>query len=68
MLSVLAGAETGMDLAVGEVVDCAIGACIQVEGYDVSRLSADVAYRDNVANLAATSLPIPQAAEGLDPL
>jgi len=50
-----------MDLADGEVWGSPIGACVQVDGYDVDRLRAGVRYRDNDSNLMATSLPVPDA-------
>ncbi len=53
------GAE--LDLSHGEVTHNLVGACVQVDGYDVSRLSDDVAYRDNQSNLDSTSLPVPSA-------
>ena len=40
----------------------AIGACVQVAGYDLDRLTQDVVYVDNGANLEATSLPVPSGA------
>jgi hypothetical protein len=55
-------AEGELDLATGSVSGSAIGACVQNEGYDVERLTGDVAYVDNGVNLDATSLPIPPAA------
>lgn len=38
---------------------CADGACVQVDGYVIDRLSDDVRYQDNGTNLEATSLPVP---------
>ena len=37
-----------------------LGACVQVEGYEVQRLSDAVIYRDNGVNLEATDLPLPE--------
>jgi hypothetical protein len=48
------------------VAESAIGACVQVEGYDLSRLMTDVSYRDNGANLQATSLPVPEPLEEVE--
>jgi hypothetical protein len=48
-----------VDLTTGLVERAAIGACVQVEGYDLGRLTDDVHYRDNVSNLDVTMLPVP---------
>ncbi len=48
-----------VDLDMGEVSGCPVGACVQVDGYDLTRLSATVDYYDNGANLQATTLPVP---------
>ena len=53
---------SNLDLMVGEVTGCAIGACVQVDDYDLGRLSNNVHYRDNGINLDATALPVPAAA------
>jgi hypothetical protein len=47
-------------LAEGEVSGTAIGACVQVDGYDLGQLQNDVVYRDNDINLDATDLPVPE--------
>jgi hypothetical protein len=52
--------EPSLDLRTGRVSGAAIGACIQVDGYDVARLSDDVIYVDNGVNLDATTLPVPE--------
>ncbi len=52
-------AGTSVDASEGIVRDAAIGACVQVDGYDLSRLNHDVQYVDNGSNLDATSLPLP---------
>jgi hypothetical protein len=52
-----------MDVSMGEVSGSPIGACVQVDGYDLGRLSTDVTYVDNDVNLDATSLPVPQPIE-----
>jgi hypothetical protein len=49
-------------LSRGEVVGHAIGACVQVDGYPLERLTDDVRYRDNGINLDSTSLPVPESA------
>lgn len=48
-----------MDLSVGVVRDCPVGANVQTEGFDVARLSDRVIYRDNERNFDAASLPLP---------
>ncbi len=50
-----------LDVSDGEVVSNDIGACIQVDGYDLNRLMRDVQYRDNSTTLQATGLPVPDA-------
>ncbi len=49
------------DLSMGAVSHSVIGACIQTPGFDVTRLTHDVAYRDNDTNLDTTTLPVPDA-------
>jgi len=56
------GAGAQIDLHDGVVEGAAIGACIQVDGYELSRLSDRVVYRDNGVNLQATTLPTPEPA------
>ena len=51
-----------LDLEDGLVVRAAIGACVQVEGYDLDRLQRNVRYIDNGTSLQATMLPVPEAA------
>lgn len=48
-----------LDLVDGRVEGSVIGACVQAEGYDLSRLSATVAFVDNGSNLQTTDLPVP---------
>ena len=53
-------AEDGsLDLHDGAVSDSAIGACVQVDGYDLSRLTDGVRFESNGTNLETTMLPIP---------
>jgi hypothetical protein len=55
-------AEAGsVDLRDGEVRGNPIGACVQVDGYDVTRLQQNVAYSNNGVSLDATTLPVPRA-------
>jgi hypothetical protein len=56
--------DAEVDLSDGLVTEAEIGACVQVDDYDVDRLSMDVAYRDNQTNLDSTSLPVPEPAAG----
>jgi len=48
------------DLTNGEIAGAAIGACVQVDGYDLSRLTTSVAYHDNGTSLQTTELPVPE--------
>jgi hypothetical protein len=53
-------AERGqMDLTNGRVARNPIGACVQIDGYDLSRLTSGVDYLDNGISLDTTTLPIP---------
>ncbi len=52
-----------LDLSNGGVRESAIGACVQVPGYRLSRLNASVIYVDNGANLEATDFPVPEVSE-----
>lgn len=54
-----------LELRRGAVEDNPIGACVQVDGYDVSRLEEGVVFRDNDINLDATELPLPEPAPAL---
>ena len=56
-----------LDLLHGEVRESLIGACIQVDGYDINRLSEHVAYRDNGTNLETTDLPVPEPVDPISP-
>jgi len=59
--SALCGVFVGgdVDLAEGAVSEGVIGACVQVDDYDIDRLNSDVVYQDNESNLDVTSLPVP---------
>ena len=59
----VASAPPSVDLRNGVVEQSAIGACVQVDGYDLSRLNQGVEYRDNGTNLETTSLPVPGQVE-----
>lgn len=53
-------AERGsLDVESGEIRGSAIGACVQVEGYDVARVVDGVAYRDNEVNLDTAGAFVP---------
>ena len=54
-----------LDVASGVVERSEIGACVQVDGYDLGRLMRDVVYRENGTNLDSTMLPVP-IAPGVD--
>lgn len=53
-------AAAGVDLRSGIVSGCEIGACVQIDGYDLDRLTDGVAYFDNAVDLQSTTLPIPE--------
>ncbi len=59
----LCGVQIALDgmvsLRDGEVTNNAIGACLQVDGYDVDQLQDGVRYLANLQNLDTTMLPIP---------
>jgi len=57
---------TDVDLAEGVVAESEIGAYVQIEGYDLMRLTNGVEYRDNGANLDSTMLPVPGVIDDLD--
>ncbi|RLB56752.1 MAG: hypothetical protein DRJ42_02435 [Deltaproteobacteria bacterium] len=52
-----------MDLYQGEVRGHLIGAAVGTGGFDVARISDEVAYHDNETNLDATELPVPGAGD-----
>jgi hypothetical protein len=54
-----------VDLSDGLVEAAAIGACVQVVDYDLNRLTTDVVFRDNGANLDTTRLPVPTTLDSL---
>lgn len=47
------------DLRTGEVSGCPIGVNLQTEGFDLTRLTDEVAYRDNERNFDGAELPTP---------
>jgi hypothetical protein len=60
----IAGGGT-VDLADGEVSGNSIGACVQVDGYDLDRLTDGVLYRANGTNIDLGELPVPEPAPTL---
>jgi hypothetical protein len=56
-----------VELSQGEITGNPIGACVQVDGYDLDRLNDEVQYRDNGVNLDSTTLPVPTASTSLGP-
>jgi hypothetical protein len=50
---------TGLDLTGGVVDRSAVGACVQLDGYDTTRLQSGVEYRDVGVPLRATSYELP---------
>ncbi len=57
---VMVARDGTLNLTHGEIRDSTIGACVQVPDFDLDHLTRDVTYRDNEANLEATTLPIPE--------
>jgi hypothetical protein len=51
-----------MDLSDGEIVRSVIGANVQTEGFDLERITTDVAFHEIDRNLDVTVLPIPDPA------
>ena len=48
-----------LDLSEGVITNASIGACVQVEGYDVSRLAQGVAYRETDTSIQTTAHYVP---------
>jgi hypothetical protein len=48
-----------LDAEMGVVEESQIGACVQIDGYEIDRLTREVTYRSNEVNLDATMLPVP---------
>lgn len=51
--------DGALSLDTGTIAECPIAACINVPGFDVSRLDNGVVYADNGARLDTTELPVP---------
>lgn len=62
------GAAGAIDLREGAILASTVGACVQVEGYDVGRLTNGVEFRDNGINLDATDHATPAPADPLGSL
>jgi hypothetical protein len=54
-----------LDLHDGTITRAAVGACVQVAGYDLARLTDDVAYDDNGVAVQATSYEPPESRDVL---
>ena len=54
--------RANVDLHHGVIAEHPVGACVQIDGYDLSRLMDGVIYRDNETSLAVTMLPVPDIA------
>jgi hypothetical protein len=55
----------GLDLAGGEIRTAAIGTCVQVDGYDLARVTSDVLYLDNGVNVSTTTHDVPEPQNAL---
>jgi hypothetical protein len=58
---------SSLDVETGIVARAAIGACVQIDGYELSRLMRGVVYADNGVNLDSTMLPVPMPSEVVAP-
>jgi hypothetical protein len=55
-------AEAGsLDIESGSITNSAIGACVQIDGYDLARVVAGVEYRDNERNVESSGVYVPGA-------
>ncbi len=63
---VLVAESASLTLTSGVVRENPIGACIQVDGFDVATLMNEVRYVDNDANLQTTMLVVPGTVGGVD--
>lgn len=53
-------AEAGsLDVESGTIRESSIGACVQIEGYDLARVVEGVLYRDNERNVESASVYVP---------
>jgi len=58
--------STELDLRSGVVRDAAVGACVQVAGYDLERLADDVTYEDTPTRIDVTDLYVPEVSDPLE--
>jgi hypothetical protein len=61
LLGAQIASDAQLDLADGEVIGHPVGVNIQVDPYDLDRLTNGVYYRDNGMNLDTRTLPVPDA-------
>lgn len=59
------GPSAALDLSAGAIRGASVGACVQVEGYDLERLTDGVEYRDNGIPLDATDHATPAPTDPL---
>jgi hypothetical protein len=59
LCGVMVARDGQLDLRDGVVTGNPIGACVQIDGYDLGRLQGGVDYVDNDSDLQATMLPVP---------
>ncbi len=63
--STIVTGPTALDLERGRIARSTIGACVQVDGYDLMRLGQEVVYEDNGVNLDTTMLAVPTVPDSL---
>lgn len=63
LCGVMIGPDAQVDLFHGVVAHNPVGICLQVDGFDVSRLMNDVLYSDNATTLEATTFPVSEPAD-----
>ncbi len=59
------GPSAALDLSAGAIRGASVGACVQVDGYDLERLTDGVEYRDNGIPLDATDHATPAPTDPL---
>jgi hypothetical protein len=52
--------DASLDLRGGSIALATIGACVQVDGYDIARLTDGVAFRENGTNVDSASHALPE--------
>ena len=57
--------DGALDLSSGSIRDTAIGACVQVDGYDVARLATDVRYENAGTRIETTTHYVPEVGDPL---